>query len=193
MQSADDPSLVLPASDIWDGVATGWGGGPGSSGPGIGYPEEELLTGLGRASRLFPELDAELRTAAPAAVSLDTAGAWKFVREAGPLLSGAGFGVLLPDWARQRRLGLRISARSTPAAPGSTATGKPMFGLADLVDFRYELALGDVPLDPGRAGRAGPAQGAAGPAARPVGRADDRPAQGRRSGSWSGAARRPAR
>jgi hypothetical protein len=148
LQSADDPSLVLPASDIWDGAVSGWGGGPGSSGPGIGYPEEELLTGLGRASRLFPELDAELRTAAPAAVSLDTAGAWKFVREAGPLLSGAGFGVLLPDWARQRRLGLRISARSTPAAPGSTATGKPMFGLADMVSFRYELALGDVPLDP---------------------------------------------
>ena len=148
LQSADDPSLVLPASDIWDGAVSGWGGGPGSRGPGIGYPEEELLTGLGRASRLFPELDAELRTAAPAAVSLDTAGAWKFVREAGPLLSGAGFGVLLPDWARQRRLGLRISARSTPAAPGSTATGKPMFGLADMVSFRYELALGDVPLDP---------------------------------------------
>jgi hypothetical protein len=148
LQSADDPSLVLPASDIWDGAVSGWGGGPGSSGPGIGYPEEELLTGLGRASRLFPELDAELRTAAPAAVSLDTAGAWKFVREAGPLLSGAGFGVLLPDWARQRRLGLRISARSTPAAPGSTATGKPMFGLADMISFRYELALGDVPLDP---------------------------------------------
>jgi hypothetical protein len=149
LQSADDPSLVLPASDIWAGAVTGWGAGAsGSSGPGIGYPEEELLTGLGRASRLFPELDAELRTAAPAAVSLDTAGAWKFVQEAGPLLSGAGFGVLLPDWARQRRLGLRISARSTPAAPGSTATGKPMFGLADMIDFRYELALGDVPLDP---------------------------------------------
>src|SRR6185437_11975060 len=149
LQSADDPSLVLPAADIWAGAVTGWGAGAtGSAAPGIGYPEEELLTGLGRASRLFPELDAQLRTAAPAAVSLDTAGAWKFVREAGPLLSGAGFGVLLPDWARQRRLGLRISARSTPAAPGSTATGKPMFGLADMISFRYELALGDVPLDP---------------------------------------------
>ena len=148
LQSANDPSLVLPASDIWDGAVSGWGGGPGSRGPGIGYPEEELLTGLGRASGLFPELEDVLRTAAPAAVSLDTAGAWKFVREAGPLLSGAGFGVLLPDWARQRRLGLRISARSTPAAPGSTATGKPMFGLADMISFRYELALGDVPLDP---------------------------------------------
>jgi hypothetical protein len=142
LQSADDPSLVLPAAEIWAGAVSGWGG------PGIGYPEEELLTGLGRASRLFPELDGELRTTAPAAVRLDTAGAWKFVREAGPLLAGAGFGVLLPDWARQRRLGLRISARSSPAAPGGSATGKSMFGLADMVDFRYELALGDVPLDP---------------------------------------------
>jgi SNF2 family DNA or RNA helicase len=154
LQSADDPSLVLAATDVWAGAAGGWGTGPAPGGGGasvaaaISHPEEELLTGLGRASRLFPELDPELRTARPAAVTLDTAGAWRFVREAGPLLAGAGFGVLLPDWARQHRLGLRISARSTPASPGSTAAGRPAFGLGDMVGFRYDLALGDTPLDP---------------------------------------------
>ena len=44
-----------------------------------------------------------------------------------------------------------------------------MFGLGDLVDFRYELALGDETLDSGRTRRAGQAQGSAGAAARPVG------------------------
>ena len=112
---------------------------------GIRHPEEELLAGLGRASRLFPELDLELHSAAPAGIALDTAGAFRFLRETGPLLSGAGFGVLLPDWARKARLGLKVTTRSKQAA-GSGAK-QPAFGMADLVDFRYELALGDETLD----------------------------------------------
>ncbi|MEP7025896.1 MAG: SNF2-related protein, partial [Actinomycetota bacterium] len=144
LQSADDPSLVLPAAEIWAGAAAGgWG-----IASGISHPEEELLTGLGRASRLFPELDSELRTAAPAAVRLDTAAAFRFLRESAPLLSGAGFGVLLPDWARQRRLSLRMTAKSRQATPGSSSVTAPKFGLADMVDFNYELALGDDALTP---------------------------------------------
>jgi SNF2 family DNA or RNA helicase len=141
LQSADDPSLVLSAADIWAGSAAGgWG-----ISAGISHPQEELLTGLGRASRLFPELDTELRTAAPTAARLDTAGALRFLRESAPLLSGAGFGVLLPDWARQRRLSLRMTAKSR-SAPGSSSVTAPKFGLTDMVDFNYELALGDDAL-----------------------------------------------
>ena len=113
---------------------------------GIRHPEEELLAGLGRASRLFPELDDELHSAAPDTVTLDTPGAFRFLRETGPLLSGAGFGVLLPDWARKARLGLKMTTRSKQAA-ASGGAAQSMFGLADLVDFRYELALGDQTLD----------------------------------------------
>ena len=140
LQSTEDPSLLLPAADVWSGASAG-----GWAMAGIRHPEEELLAGLGRASRLFPELDLELRSAAPAAIALDTAGAFRFLRETGPLLSGAGFGVLLPDWARKARLGLKVTTRSKQAA-GSGAK-QPAFGMADLVDFRYELALGDRTLD----------------------------------------------
>ncbi len=140
LQSTDDPSLLLPAADVWSGAgAEGW------AAAGIRHPEEELLAGLGRASRLFPELDHELRSAAPASVTLDTEGALRFLRHTGPLLSGAGFGVLLPDWARKARLGLKITTRSRQAAGGGAA--EPRFNLADLVDFRYDLALGDQELD----------------------------------------------
>ncbi len=141
LQSTSDPSLLLPAADVWSGVSAG-----GWAAAGISYPEEELLAGLGRASRLFPELDHELRSAAPASVTLDTEGAFRFLRQTGPLLSGAGFGVLLPDWARKARLGLKITTRSRQAA-GSGGGAQPMFGLADIVDFRYDLALGDQELD----------------------------------------------
>jgi hypothetical protein len=143
LQSTDDPSLLLPAADVWSGVSAG-----GWAAAGIPHPEEELLAGLGRASRLFPELDHELSSAAPASVTLDTAGALRFLRQTGPLLSGAGFGVLLPDWARKARLGLKITTRSRQA-PGGGGAAQPRFGLTDLVDFRYDLALGDQELDAG--------------------------------------------
>jgi SNF2 family DNA or RNA helicase len=128
LQSADDPSLMLSAADVWNGTT--------------GYPEEELLTGLGTAARLFPALDGALREAAPAQVTLDTAGALEFLRETGPLLAGAGFGVLMPDWARKARVGLRLTTRSSSS--GSSSSGRPsQFGLQDIVAFRYDLALGD--------------------------------------------------
>jgi SNF2-related domain/SNF2 Helicase protein/Helicase conserved C-terminal domain len=140
LQSTDDPSLLLPAADVWSGAAAeGW------AAAGIGYPEDDLLAGLGKASRLFPELDTALQDPAPESVPLDSAGALRFLKETGPLLAGAGFGVLLPDWVRRSRLGLRLTTRSRSAAsPGSVTA--PVFGLADLVDFRYELAIGDQTL-----------------------------------------------
>ena len=140
LQSADDPSLLLPAAEIWaGGTADGW------ATAGLSYPEDDLLAGLGRASRLFPELDAELQEPAPATVTLDTAGALRFLKETGPLLAAAGFGVLLPDWVRRSRLGLKLTTRSaTPSAGSVTA---PAMSLADLVDFRYELAIGDDTLN----------------------------------------------
>src|SRR6201996_895923 len=139
LQSAEDPSLMVPAADVWDGAGYGWLAGvlPQRT----GHPEEELLAGLGAAARLFPALDGALREAAPAQVALDTAGALDFLRETGPLLSGAGFGVLMPDWARKARLGLKLTARS---ASGSSASARDsQFGLPDLVNFRYDVALGD--------------------------------------------------
>jgi superfamily II DNA or RNA helicase len=144
LQSSEDPSLMLAADDVWAGTG-GWAPG------GITRPDEELLAGLGAAMRLFGELEDALRDPEPAAVTLDTAGAFRFLKETGPLLSGAGFGVLLPDWARKARLGLKLTSRSRasagapPAAAG--APGASGFGLNDLVEFRYDLAVGDTTLD----------------------------------------------
>ena len=140
LQSAEDPSLMLPAAEVWSGAGYGWLAGGGL--PGTGHPEEELLAGLGSAARLFPAVDSALREAAPAQVALDTAGALGFLRETGPLLAGAGFGVLMPDWARKARLGLKLTTKSSSS--GSSASGRDsQLGLQDLVSFRYDLALGD--------------------------------------------------
>jgi SNF2 family DNA or RNA helicase len=142
LQSAEDPSLMLAADDVWAGTG-GWAPG------GIARPDEELLLGLGSAARLFGELEDALRDPAPAGVTLDTAGAFRFLKETSPLLAGAGFGVLLPDWARKARLGLKLTSRSQGSTPSASA-GAPNgsgFGLNDLVEFRYDLAVGDTTLD----------------------------------------------
>ncbi|HMI26508.1 MAG TPA: DEAD/DEAH box helicase, partial [Streptosporangiaceae bacterium] len=141
LQSADDPSLMVSAADVWSGLGAGLAAG--------GDPVEELLAGLGAAARLFGDLDDALREAAPALVEMDTTGAFRFLKETGPLLAGAGFGVLLPDWVRKARLGLKLTTRSRTASGTSSAgAGVARFGLGDLVDFRYDVAVGDRALDP---------------------------------------------
>jgi hypothetical protein len=140
LQSAEDPSLMVPAADVWAGEhATAF---PGSADEAV----EELLAGLGAAARLFGELEDALREPAPAEVELDAPGAFRFLKETGPLLSGAGFGVLLPDWVRRARLGLKLTTRSQ--SPGGSSAAGSRFGLNDLVEFRYDLAVGDQALDP---------------------------------------------
>ncbi|HLK77522.1 MAG TPA: SNF2-related protein [Streptosporangiaceae bacterium] len=138
LQSTEDPSLMIPAADAWAGEGVG---------PGGDDPVEELLAGLGAASRLFGELEDALREPEPAMVELDTRGAFRFLKETGPLLAGAGFGVLLPDWVRKARLGLKLTTRTRAASSASSVTAA-RFGLGDLVDFRYDLAVGDQVIDP---------------------------------------------
>jgi len=136
LQSTEDPSLMVSAAEAW----AGQGFGPG------GDPTEELLAGLGAAARLFAELEEALREPAPVMLELDTPGAFRFLKETGPLLAGAGFGVLLPDWVRKARLGLKLTTRSQ--TPSGSSVTQSKFGLGDLVDFRYDVAVGDQVIDP---------------------------------------------
>ncbi|MEU6074783.1 DEAD/DEAH box helicase [Micromonospora sp. NPDC047074] len=140
LQSADEPSLHVDAGQVWRApeTVTGLAGG---------NPQETLLAELGRASRLWPELDTALRTATPEALELDVEGAHRFLREGAPVLHAAGFAVLLPSWWRRpsSRLGARLQARSR-TAPGTVATAAGGVGLDALVDYRWEVALGDQPL-----------------------------------------------
>nr|WP_228532199.1 DEAD/DEAH box helicase [Micromonospora sp. ANENR4] len=140
LHPADEPGLVVDAAHIWQRPA------PALAARGV-EPQETLLAELGRASRLWPEVDAALRTAAPEGMELDAEGAHRFLREGAPVLHAAGFGVLLPSWWRRSssRLGARLRARSR-TAPGAVATNTGKLGLDALVDYRWELALGDEPL-----------------------------------------------
>ncbi|WP_433500685.1 DEAD/DEAH box helicase [Sphaerimonospora sp. CA-214678] len=136
LRSAEDQSLYLPAPLVW----------AGETAPGLpGRLDETLLAGLGRAARLYPKIDDALREARPARIELDVEEAFSFLRHAAPLLQAAGFGVQLPAWAGRTRLGLKLTVRS-PSGSGAAAGRAAVdgeFGLAQLVDFRAELAVGD--------------------------------------------------
>jgi SNF2-related domain/SNF2 Helicase protein/Helicase conserved C-terminal domain len=134
LQPVDEPSLLVPAAEVWRDPASPllrW----------VDYPQEALLAGLGRASRLYPDLEHALRTPHPTEVRLDTAGAHRFLTHAEVLVE-AGFGVLLPAaWQRRQELGLTLTLRGgQPAAPvlrDVTANRNAIVG------YRWGLAIGD--------------------------------------------------
>ncbi|MEV6693955.1 DEAD/DEAH box helicase [Micromonospora sp. NPDC051196] len=137
LRAADESGLHVDAGQVWRGTAV----------PTLDSPQETLLAELGRASRLWPELDTALRTATPEALELDADGAHRFLREGAPMLHAAGFTVLLPSWWRRpsARLGARLRA-SSRTAPGTVTGSGDRVGLEALVDYRWEIALGDQPL-----------------------------------------------
>ncbi|UQU64683.1 DEAD/DEAH box helicase [Couchioplanes caeruleus] len=134
LQSADDPSLYLPAEELWSG-----GRLPGLA----GRADETLLAGLGRAVRLFPALHEALLDARPHEMTLSTAEAHEFLRQAAPLLQAAGFGVQLPSWAGRKAVGLKLTTRTRSTTPSGKAAADSGFGLEELVDFRIDLIIGD--------------------------------------------------
>ena len=144
LQARDDPSLLVPAGEVWRSKRLV------VLERAFERPQELLLAELGRASRLWPDLEPALAVARPAEVSLDTEGAYRFLRDSATLLSHSGFGVQVPPWwyEPQARLGMRLRAR--PAARTAGSAGTPAvpgrLGLEALVDYRWEAALGDEVL-----------------------------------------------
>jgi SNF2 family DNA or RNA helicase len=137
LQAVDDPSLLVPAEQAWSsaGGLRRW----------LERPSEVLLAELGRASRIYPELAPALRQRRPSALELDAEGAYRFLSTAAGVLDEAGFGVLLPSWwDRRRRLGLALSASSTPT--DGVVTKERKFGRDQLVQFQWRLAVGDDAL-----------------------------------------------
>ena len=141
LQSTTEPSLVVDAGQVWRAK-----GALRALARHVTDPQETLLGELGRAVRLYPDVEGALRTAKPSSLTLDVDGAHRFLSEAAPILLAAGFGVLLPSWWTNpsMRLGAKLSV-STPAQPGQVATNATI-GRDGLVEFRWDLAVGEHTL-----------------------------------------------
>jgi superfamily II DNA or RNA helicase len=134
LQGAADPSLLAPAEQVWSGGADRL----------FADPQELLLAELGRASLVLPLLTRALREPRPTRLDLDVEGAHHFLTTGAALLVEAGFGVQLPaGWDGARRVGLTLSARSTPADRVLTRSG---LGREELAQFRWSVAVGEDEL-----------------------------------------------
>jgi superfamily II DNA or RNA helicase len=145
LQSPDDPSLLVPASDVWKTK----GRSLEKLGRAFRDPQESLLEALGRASRLFPALAGSLQEARPESVELDPATAWTFLGDGAALLAEAGFGVIVPGEltaAGQRRLRLRMRVGGSSKKVAGVVTGTAGLALDELLAVDWEAVIGDEPL-----------------------------------------------
>ena len=140
LQAADDPSLLVPASDAWQAK----GQKARLLRRGSFSPWEYLLSSLGQASGLCADVEASLRTPAPSGYALDEVGAYAFLSAAAPALEQAGFGVMLPAWWTRKGTKLRLAARAQVTPPAMQAGST--FTLDALVDVDWEVTLGGEKL-----------------------------------------------
>jgi superfamily II DNA or RNA helicase len=140
LQSTHDPSLLVPATEVFRGR----GEGLRQLGCKPARAEELLLRALAMSARLFPPIERALREARPGAVLLSAAEAGAFLDEAAPALVEVGMGILLPaelTRAGQRRLRLRMRVGGGGQHAAGTVSGSGGFSLGEVLSFRWEVAL----------------------------------------------------
>lgn len=140
LQAAEDPSLLIPADQVWRAR----GGKAAPLQQGNGNAREYLLTALGQASHICPQVEMSLRDRAPSGYWLDTAGAYEFLSSAASALEQAGFGVMLPAWWTRKGTKLRLAARARVKSPAKPSSG--FITLDEVVSFDWEVALGEERL-----------------------------------------------
>ena len=132
LQSPDDPSLLVPASDVWKARAAA------SRSSGARFAIRRSLcsrrSDVPRGSFLRSR-DA-LEEARPESVDLDPATAWTFLGDGAALLAEAGFGVIVPGEltaAGQRRLRLRMRVGGSSKKVAGVVAGTAGLALDELL------------------------------------------------------------
>ena len=110
--------------------------------------ESNLLLNLGYAARIYPLLWAGLETDKPERVLLDLDEAFEFLKETAWVLENAGYKVIIPAWwtpkgRKRAKLRLKVSANGKSASKSET---KSYFGLDTLVQYQYQLSIGEHPV-----------------------------------------------
>jgi hypothetical protein len=129
LQPHDDPSLLVPASDLWKGGGSELARLTG----GKADLREFLLLSFAQAGRLCPPVEASLKRGIPDGFETDATGAVDFLTKFAAGLEQAGFGVLLPSWWTAKGTKTRISARAKVRA--SKMQGGSGLSLDELVKF----------------------------------------------------------
>ena len=139
IQASDDPSLLVPAEKIW-----------GEKGKTLSYlnrkfenPQNRLLEDLGRASKIFPQMEGSLHAARPASAILNDEGVYTFLKEAATLFRDNGYGVILPDWWGKGAEGLSPGVKLTIRPKETTKASVGLMSLESIAKYDWRLAIGD--------------------------------------------------
>ena len=135
LRSNADPSLIVDAAALWSQPETVLS----RFGP---QAETDLLLALRRGAPIWPSLAEVLQQASPSVIDLDDDALADLLGPAAEELAGLGIEVLWPSSMLDD--GLKLRAVPTPAPEKLTEAG---FGLAALLDFRWQLTLDGALLD----------------------------------------------
>ncbi len=139
-QSVKDPSLLVPVHDVWQGqIAPG-----GFLDHSFENAQERLLAGLGIAAQYSTAIQRSLRKEKPESATLSAQEAFRFLRETAQLLQEKGFAVMVPPW--WNRSDARLSVRAKLKGNMIEPQQKGMLSMDSLVEYDWELALGDEVL-----------------------------------------------
>ena len=138
LQAAHDPSLLVPAEDVWTDRARRVLRQEGFD------AKTHLLGSLGQASRIDGRIEKSLGHRAPPGYETDARGAFEFLSRSSMELEQAGFGVLLPAWWTRTGTRGRLRVKATVTSPKLKSEGG--VGLDELVKFDWQVALGGVVL-----------------------------------------------
>jgi SNF2 family DNA or RNA helicase len=137
-----DPSLKLALGDYWQMNAKAKTGVKQQFGQDF---ETNLLLNLGYAARMYPKLWQGMETAQPDSLRLTLTEAFDFLKENAWVLEDAGFKIIVPAWytpTGRRRAKIRLKASSSGKSATKTKS-KGYFSLNSLVEYQYQLAIGD--------------------------------------------------
>ncbi|MEL6553631.1 MAG: DEAD/DEAH box helicase [Cyanobacteria bacterium J06621_11] len=136
LQAIDDGDYKVDAGLIWQNPTDELV----YEGRTVEAPQETLLGGLGRATRLYEPIKQTLIERSPSECVLGPIEAFQFLKMSAWRLQDSGFGVILPDnlvdpnKVGASRLGLQISATAPPKTQ--------RLGLQSLLNFKWDLSVG---------------------------------------------------
>ena len=141
LQSVEDTRQTVPLTEVWSGAAASGGRRlPG---------RDVILTRLSEVSGLVPAVAASLAEPNPGGADLTDTEAWKFLTETSEVLAGSAVSVMVPRElvrAGRQRLHARLVLGRGGSGGGSAEPGTGTFRLDQLVEFSYQVALGDEVL-----------------------------------------------
>lgn len=142
VSSKKDPSLKLFLADYWTQSAKAKTNIHKDFGKDF---EKNLLLNLGYAARMYPNLWKGLECDRPTGLQLTLDEAFGFLKESAWVLEDSGFKVIVPAWytpTGRHRAKIRLKASSKKNGASKSKT-KSYFNLDSLVQYQYELAIGE--------------------------------------------------